>query len=67
MITMSHGIKEPLNFEEIIKYVAPSATSDCLISTEKEDTESSSGYEEGSNRIPSQSTTDSLYMKQICY
>ena len=57
-ITMSHGIKEPVNFEEIYDAViAHPTTSDCLISTEKEDTGSSSGYEEGSNGSLSQSTT----------
>ena len=37
--------------------MAPRAISDGLISTEKEDTGSSSGYEEGSNGSLSQSTT----------
>ena len=57
-ITMSHGIKKSMNIEEIYDVVmVPPATSDDLISTEKEDTESSSGYEEGSNGSLSQSTT----------
>ena len=57
-ITMSHGIKKSMNIEEIYDAVmVPPATSDGLISTEKEDTGSSSGYEEGSNGSLSQSTT----------
>ena len=56
-ITMSHGIKKSMNIEEIYDVVmVPPATSEGLISTEKEDTESSSGYEEGSNGSQSQST-----------
>ena len=57
-ITMSHGIKKPMKIEEIYDAVmVPPATSDGLISTEKEDTGSLSGYEEGSNGSLSQSTT----------
>ena len=57
-ITMSHGIKKSINIEEIYDVVmVPPATSDGLISTEKEDTGSSSGYEEGNNGSLSQSTT----------
>ena len=57
-ITMSHGIKKSMNIEEIYDVVmVPPTTSDGLISTEKEDTGSSSGYEEGSNGSLSQSTT----------
>ena len=57
-ITMSHGIKKPLNIEEIYDVMmVPPATSDDFISTEKGDTGSSSGYEEGSNGSLSQSTT----------
>ena len=57
-ITMSHGIKKSMNIEEIYDVVmAPPATSDGLISTDKEDTGSSSGYEEGSNGSLSQSAT----------
>ena len=50
-ITMSHGIKKSMNIVEEIYDVTmvPPATSDDLISTEEEDTGSSSGYEEGSN------------------
>ena len=55
--TMSHGIKKSMNIEEIYDAViVPPATCDDLISTEKEDTENSSGYEEGSNGSLSQST-----------
>ena len=57
-ITMSHGIKKSMNIEEIYDAVmVPPATSDGLISTEKENTGNSSGYEEGSNGSQSQSTT----------
>ena len=56
-ITMSHGIKKPMNTEEIYDVVmVPPATSDGLIPTEKEDTGNSSGYEEGSNGSLSKST-----------
>ena len=67
-ITMSHGIKKSMNIEEIYDVVmVPPATSDGLISTEKDDTGSSSGYEEGSNGSLSQSTipqSQSLPMTQ---
>ena len=54
-ITMSHGIKKSMNINEINDAVIVSpATSNSLISTEK-DTGSSSGYEEGSNGSLSQS------------
>ena len=66
-ITMSHGIKKSMNIEEIYDAVmVPPATSVGLISTEKEDTGRSSGYEEGSNGSLNQSTTKPPENASVC-